>query len=289
MVLDGNQYKIIVESAPNMLWRSGTDALCDYFNTTWLNYTGRTMEQEVGNGWAEGIHPDDFDRCLRIYLDAFKNHEIFEMIYRLKRHDGQWRWIHDRGVPFSDEKNEFAGYIGSCIDVNEQVTGETWKVMAQRDGLTGLFNRQYFEQEARKVFEEAIRTKHDLRAVMIDIDNFKYFNDHYGHAFGDKILILFAGMLLDNVRESDLPGRYGGDEFILLLPETSHYGAEQIVRRIANRLKLPTNACEDNISLSFSYGIAEAKDCDTYESFIERADHNMYTEKKKKKRAASEK
>lgn len=118
--LQPDEYQILVEQAPILIWRSNVTAACDYFNERWLEFTGRTMEQEVGNGWAEGVHPEDFDRCLAIYLDAFANREIFEMEYRLRRYDGQYRWIFDRGVPFYRE-GEFAGFIGSCIDVEEKV------------------------------------------------------------------------------------------------------------------------------------------------------------------------
>jgi len=82
------------------------------------------MEQETGNQWAEGVHPDDFDACLKTYLDAFAKREIFEMEYRLKRHDGVYRWIFDRGVPFFSETGEFEGYIGSCIDVTARIEAQ---------------------------------------------------------------------------------------------------------------------------------------------------------------------
>ncbi len=284
MALDENQYKTIVESAPNLIWRSGKDALCNYFNTTWLNYTGRTMAQELGNGWAEGVHSDDFDRCLNIYLNAFEKREPFEMVYRLKRYDGEYRWIHDRGVPFYDDSNEFGGYIGSCIDVNEQVTGETWKAMAQRDGLTGVFNRQFFDQEARKLFNTAVRFKKRLCTAMFDIDGFKYFNDHYGHPFGDKILISFVGVLKDNIRDSDLLGRFGGDEFILFLPEAGILEVGNIVSRITEKVTHPFSYAENSrIFISFSCGVAELNPTDTYETFIARADREMYASKREKK------
>ena len=141
MSLDYFQYKLIVESAPNMIWRAGTDAKCNFFNNTWLKFTGRTMEEELGDGWAEGVHPDDFDRCLAIYLDSFNNRREFEMEYRLRRHDGEYRWINDRGVPYRDETNEFAGYIGSCIDVTEKIEGQKLKDQAERDGLCNIYNR----------------------------------------------------------------------------------------------------------------------------------------------------
>lgn len=114
------EYRLLVEHSPVMIWRSGADALCDYFNDTWLAFTGRTLEQERGNGWAEGVHPDDLDRCVAYYLDHFGRRQAFEMEYRLRRHDGAYRWIFDRGVPFVDDRGAFAGFIGSCVDVEER-------------------------------------------------------------------------------------------------------------------------------------------------------------------------
>jgi PAS domain S-box-containing protein len=114
------EYRLLVEHSPVMIWRAGLDAKCDYFNETWLAFTGRTLAQEMGDGWAEGVHPEDFDRCVAYYLDHFHRHEAFEMEYRLRRNDGQWRWIFDRGVPFQDDSGAFAGFIGSCVDVDER-------------------------------------------------------------------------------------------------------------------------------------------------------------------------
>jgi len=91
--LDIREYRIIVEQAPIMIWRSGTDALCNYFNERWLDFGGRSMEDECGNGWADRVHPEDLDKSLEIYLGSFHKHEIFEMEYRLLRHDGVYRWI----------------------------------------------------------------------------------------------------------------------------------------------------------------------------------------------------
>jgi PAS domain S-box-containing protein len=118
------EYQALVEQSPILIWRANTQALCDYFNERWLQFRGRSMEQEFGNGWAEGVHPDDFERCLKIFLDNFAAQNVFEMEYRLMRHDGAYRWIFDRGVPFYTVDNEFAGFIGSCIDVTERVDAQ---------------------------------------------------------------------------------------------------------------------------------------------------------------------
>lgn len=118
------EYQALIEQAPILIWRANTETLCDYFNQRWLEFRGRTMEQEYGNGWAEGVHPEDFDRCLKIFLEGFKKREVFEMEYRLMRHDGVYRWIFDKGVPYKNENGEFAGYIGSCIDVTQRVEAQ---------------------------------------------------------------------------------------------------------------------------------------------------------------------
>lgn len=123
-MMDRAAYRTLVEQAPILIWRSGLDMGCDYFNERWLEYTGRSMAQELGSGWAEGVHPDDFQRCLDIYVTSFKAREVFEMEYRLRRHDGEFRWIFDRGVPFEDDHGVFAGFIGSCIDVHDRVEAQ---------------------------------------------------------------------------------------------------------------------------------------------------------------------
>jgi len=118
------RFRIVADAAPVLIWMSGVDKLCTFFNKIWLEFTGRTMEQEMGNGWAEGVHLDDLQRSLKIYTDAFDKREPFVMQYRLRRHDGEYRWISDNGVPRYDVQKNFAGYIGSCMDVTELISKE---------------------------------------------------------------------------------------------------------------------------------------------------------------------
>jgi len=106
--------------APVMLWMSSTDKLCNFFNQVWLDFTGRPLEAELGDGWAEGVHPDDLEHCLATYNTAFDARRPFRMEYRLRHRDGQYRWIVDIGVPRFDMDNVFCGYIGSAIDITDQ-------------------------------------------------------------------------------------------------------------------------------------------------------------------------
>jgi len=117
-------YINLANSGNILVWRSGTDKLCNYFNQVWLNFTGRTLAQEMGNGWADGVHPEDFQHCLDIYVKAFDKREKFSMDYRLRHFDGEYRWIVDDGSPIYNSKDEFIGYLGQCYDITERKEAE---------------------------------------------------------------------------------------------------------------------------------------------------------------------
>jgi PAS domain S-box-containing protein len=115
------RFRSLADSAPVLIWMSGKDKLRYYYNASWLEFTGRTMSEEAGHPIAEGIHPDDFQRCLSVYMDAFNKRAKYYMEYRLKRKDGEYRWISDHGSPrYTD--GEFQGYIGACMDIHKQTT-----------------------------------------------------------------------------------------------------------------------------------------------------------------------
>lgn len=103
-----------------MIWRSGVDKRCDFFNQAWLTFTGRLLEQELGDGWADGVHPDDLEGCLRSYVAAFDARVPFRLEYRLRRFDGEYRWVLDIGTPRTDPAGGFAGYIGCCFDITDR-------------------------------------------------------------------------------------------------------------------------------------------------------------------------
>jgi PAS domain S-box-containing protein len=132
------EYATLVEQSPFLIWRADLTMGCDYFNERWLAFRGRTLAQERGNGWAEGVHPEDLERCLAIYTSSFRERRIFEMEYRLRRHDGAWRWIFDRGAPYLDAGGQFAGYIGSCVDVTDRVEAERALAALRERELTEL-------------------------------------------------------------------------------------------------------------------------------------------------------
>jgi PAS domain S-box-containing protein len=131
------RFRTMADAAPVLLWLAGLDMGCTFFNQSWLEFTGRTLEQELGFGWADNIHPDDYDRCLAIYRTAFVARQPFEVEYRLRRADGVYRWVLDRGVPLVTAAGHFTGYLGSAIDITtrkeaEQILQQTQEELERR-------------------------------------------------------------------------------------------------------------------------------------------------------------
>jgi PAS domain S-box-containing protein len=135
------RFRLVADTAPALIWMSGTDKLCTFFNKGWLDFTGRSIDLEIGNGWAEGVHLEDFQTCFDTYLRAFDARQKFTMEYRLRRYDGEYRWVLDIGMPRFNQDGSFAGFIGSCVDVTDLKLAE--------EALSGV-NRKLIEAEERE-------------------------------------------------------------------------------------------------------------------------------------------
>jgi PAS domain S-box-containing protein len=114
------RFRLVADTAPVMIWMSGVDKKCNFFNKGWLDFTGRPIEEELGDGWISGVHPEDVQRCVGMYSASFDARVDFEMEYRLRRYDGEYRWVVDYAIPRFDTDSNFCGYIGSCVDITER-------------------------------------------------------------------------------------------------------------------------------------------------------------------------
>jgi PAS domain S-box-containing protein len=137
-------FRTMADTAPVLIWRAGTDKGCDFVNVPWLDFRGRTFEQEEGNGWMDGVHPDDFATVLHTYVTAFESREPFRMEYRVRRADGEYRWVLDMGVPRYDDTGRFTGYIGSAIDITDRK-----QIEEQNQDLAGRLITAQEEERAR--------------------------------------------------------------------------------------------------------------------------------------------
>src|SRR5438045_3094785 len=116
----GHSPEFLIDVAPVMIWSADADKLCRYFNRAWLTYRGRSIEDEIGTGWLDGVHSDDRERRLAVYDDASVQLRSFQVEYRLERHDGAYRWIIESAVPRFSSDGRFLGYVGSCVDIHER-------------------------------------------------------------------------------------------------------------------------------------------------------------------------
>ncbi|NSW86101.1 MAG: response regulator [Syntrophobacteraceae bacterium] len=114
----------LLEEFPGFVWKTDAEGHCDYFNKTWYEFTGRDFDQEKGEGWTQSVHPDDRERCMSLFYDSIRTRMPFEMEYRLRRHDGEYRWVVDYGRPLYDAQGGFTGYVGYCYDITERRQAE---------------------------------------------------------------------------------------------------------------------------------------------------------------------
>ena len=164
------RFRLLADATPVLVWQSGVDKLYTYFNRHWLEFTGRTVEQELGHGWAEGVHPDDCARRSQLYDEAFDRRGPFEMEYRLRRADGEHRWILDCGAPLFTSEGAFVGYLGGCVDLTERKRDEE----ALHAALAELSELKNHLQAENVYLQEEIKLSHNFNEIVGNSDELKY-------------------------------------------------------------------------------------------------------------------
>lgn len=205
-------FRTLADSGRVLVWTAGIDTLCNYFNRVWLEFTGRTLGQELGNGWTEGVHPNDLQWCLDIYRGAFDRRSSFSMEYRLRHCDGEYRWILDDGCPRYDTEGTFIGYIGHCLDITDRkkVEDELRVLNANLEQRVQLRTAEL--SAANKELDAfSYSVSHDLRAPLRSIEGFSnIFVDEYGAVIPEKGLgylervqhsTFYMGQLIDSMLE----------------------------------------------------------------------------------------
>lgn len=276
-------FRTLANGVNALIWTTGTDKLCNYFNDPWLAFTGRSLTEELGDGWAEGVHPDDVQRVVDIFSASFDQRQAFSMEYRLRRADGEYRWIHDDGAPRYDSAGHFIGYIGFCYDVTEKREHQRQlEYIAHYDSLTGLPNRMLLADRLRQAMLSTKRHNLQLAVVYIDLDGFKAINDNYGHAAGDQLLMVLAHQMKLCLRDSDTIARLGGDEFVAVLVDLPNaQSGTPLLSRLLAAVNQAVDINENIVRVSCSIGVAyyaPTDDTDA-EQLLRQADQAMYQAK----------
>lgn len=160
---DEDFFRKLADGAPVLIWMAGLDMGCFYFNRAWLDFRGRTLEQEQGNGWAEGVHPDDVERCVHHYVDCFEQRAPFAMSYRLKNRAGDFRWILDRGAPHFQPDGTFLGFYGGCAETEGDRAIE--RIQQLRTSLSQMGDFAQQRASAKLTLEDGVKIAEGKRSL----------------------------------------------------------------------------------------------------------------------------
>jgi diguanylate cyclase (GGDEF)-like protein/PAS domain S-box-containing protein len=280
-------FRTLADAGQALVWTSGLDGNCDYFNQVWYDFTGRTPEQEAGAGWAQGVHPEDLQQCMETYMQAFNARQAFSMVYRLRRYDGEYRWLLDEGKPRYDTQSRFLGFIGHCLDITDQRQAEAEiRHLANFDALTGLPNRRLLMDRLSQGLASARRSEQVGALLFIDLDQFKRVNDARGHDIGDAVLKQVSDRLSRFLREEDTVARLGGDEFVVLLmnlansPDAAARLAMGVAEKIRGVMETPFKVDGGEYHIGASIGITVfPKAGESEDDLLREADTAMYRAK----------
>jgi diguanylate cyclase (GGDEF)-like protein/PAS domain S-box-containing protein len=277
------RYRQLGEGIFHQVWTADASGKLDYVNARTLEYFDRSYEEMLGEGWMAIVHPDDLPECLERWSHSISTGEFYETEFRLKRHDGVYRWHKARANPGTDGVGTIVKWFGTNTDIDDQKRGEEMlNYYARHDTLTGLPNRAEFMNHLRAAIERSSENDLTRFAVLfLDLDRFKVINDSLGHMVGDNLLKAIANRLQSVVRPGDIVARLGGDEFTILLNRTG--GAEDVTHvaeRVQRSLTRPFQVDNYEVFTSASIGIIVSDEIMRQpEDFLRDADSAMYRAK----------
>ncbi len=251
------RFRQMAENVNEVFWlRDPTSEEMLYVSPAFEDVTGRSVEELYSDPglWIDLIHPEDRDRVARAVREEATTSFQFE--YRLIRPDGEVRWIRDQGFPVTDQEGEVYRVAGVARDVTEQKRlEEELRHRALHDPLTGLANRALLVDRVEQGVARSQRSGQPLGLLMLDLVRFKRINDRLGHAAGDRVLEALARRLQEKVRDEDTVARWGGDEFVVVLPELEAPEAIRAVHeRIQEAVERPFEAMGESLHLDLCVG-----------------------------------
>lgn len=279
------QYKRIVETAEEGIWTVNLAGTTDFINARGAAILGYQVDEIMGKPVSEFVFSEE---TISSQEELGKNllGTRVSQVYRMQHKSGHEVWVQANTTPVYDQEGLLiTGALSMFTDITAQKRlQDRLQKLAITDDLTGVYNRRHFIELAHFELERAVRFKHPLALALLDIDYFKFINDTYGHATGDQVLVAFAKTCQTHIRAIDVFARFGGDEFILLLPETDQEQARDAIERLRLALSTELPDLSDNlvaITITITSGISIlASSEETFETILSRADHALYHAKK---------
>jgi diguanylate cyclase (GGDEF)-like protein/PAS domain S-box-containing protein len=291
---DAAVYRTLLESTKAIPWKIDWASMA-------FTYIGPQIESLLGwapsswktvQDWAARMHPEDRDKVVAFCVAQSQAGTDHEADYRALTSSGDYVWLRDVVHVVRDERGDVESLVGFMFDISERKKTEEKLAELQRelealsfkDGLTGVGNRREFDAVLRHAWSAAQRHGAPLSLIMVDIDFFKSYNDYYGHVQGDECLKRVAGLLSDAVRPGDFVGRFGGEEFVLVLPNTGSEAARQVAERCRDRIGAAQIAHErspfrQTVTASFGVGsVIPDSSADPVE-FVNLVDTQLYLAK----------
>lgn len=277
------RFRSLVTASSQIVWNTNASGEVCQDMPDWRAYTGQKLEKFLGWGWLDALHPEDRENTAAAWAEAIEGGTLYETEYRLRRHDGEYRYFTARGVPVLNADGAIREWIGTCTDITDRKrTEDQIHHLAYHDQLTGLPNRQLFQDRLKQDLKRMERNNTALALLFIDLDRFKEVNDTLGHDKGDILLIETARRIRRHVRDSDTFARLGGDEFTIILPECGdELSIDRVVQDVLKELEAPFDLGNESVGhISCSIGIAfYPHDAQTSEDLLKHADQAMYAAK----------
>lgn len=253
-----------------------------------LGYTTEEIPTDIGfEFFTDKIHPEDYEQVMSNMRDhLYGRSEVYETTYRIQTKDKDWVWFYDRGmITQRDDAGKPEMLVGIVFDVTEQKRIETLLQqqneklveLSSIDALTGIFNRRVLYERLDYEMKRTGRTNKPLSVIIMDIDHFKQVNDQHGHLAGDQVLIQVAKLIQHSVRKTDIVGRYGGEEFLVILQDSSAAEGSKVAEKI--RIAIQDAVFDADLKVTISGGVAEYKD-QSIEKLLEDADNYLYDAKR---------
>jgi diguanylate cyclase (GGDEF)-like protein/PAS domain S-box-containing protein len=283
------KFRMLVENSYDIIYTLDPKGVFTFVSPVWTRLLGHEPEEVVGKSYRSFIHPEDIPACKEFLEKMIATGERQTGVeYRTLHKKGYWLWHTSSSVPFFAEDGSIQGFYGIDRDITERRSlQKDLEQQATTDELTGITNRRHFLSLAQAELKRSRRMKRDLTLALIDVDHFKEINDSWGHGVGDQALVFFTVLIRAHIRDMDILARFGGDEFVILFPETSTEHAAAALERLRTALeRTPFDAVRPPVTLSVSAGITcalssppDKEGGDTIDSILFRADKALYMSK----------